>query len=180
MAKPKANQKIILAQFGSASELLEAAREMHDAGYTNFDCHSPFPVHGMNIAMGIKRSGLSVIVGLFALIGLVGAYLMQYWMSAVDYPLIVSGKPFNSYQSDTPVVFALAVLLAAFASFFGMLGLSRLPRYNHLLFTSERFNKFSDNAFFISVESGDPRFNPIETTAFLIGIGGKHVEVLES
>ncbi len=123
---------------------------------------------------------MSIIVGLFALIGLGGAYYMQYWMSAVDYPLIISGKPFNSYQSDTPVVFAMAVLLAAFAAFFGMMALARLPRYHHPLFTSERFDKVADNAFFISVESDDPQFNLVNTTAFLIGIGGKHVEVIES
>jgi hypothetical protein len=171
-------KQIILAQFESARELLEAAEEMRDAGYTRFDCHSPFPVRGMNTAMGIRRSRLSVWVGFFALIGLVGAYYMQYWMSAVNYPIIVSGKPFNSYQADTPIVFALSVLLAAFAAFFGMLVFSKLPRFNHPLFNSERFDKFSDNGFFISVESDDPQFDLEKTTAFLTGIGGKHLEVL--
>lgn len=130
--------------------------------------------------MGTERSRLSIIVGIFALIGLVGAFYMQYWMSAVDYPLILSGKPFNSYQSDIPVVFALTVLLAAFAAFFGMLALARLPRYHHPLFTSERFDKFSDNGFFLSVESNDPKFNKEDTTALLVQIGGQHLEVLEA
>jgi hypothetical protein len=173
-------KQIILAQFDGVPELLEAAGEMRDAGYTRFDCHSPFPIHGMNTAMGIRRSRLSILVGFFALVGLTGAYYMQYWMSAVNYPIIISGKPFNSYPADTPVIFALAVLLAAFAAFFGMLALSRLPRFNHPLFSSERFDKFSDNGFFISVESEDPKFGLEETTAFLSAIGGKHLEVLQA
>lgn len=172
--------KVVLAQFGSAAALLEAAKEMRDSGYTRFDCHSPFPIHGMNSAMGLKRSSLSIIVGASALIGLAGAYYMQFWMSAVDYRLILSGKPFNSFQSDTPVVFALAVLGAAFASFFGMLALAKLPRYHHPLFNSVRFDKFSDNGFFISVESDDPKFSQTDTPAILAKIGGKHIEVLES
>ncbi len=178
MAKNK--NKIILVQFESPEKLLRAAGEIHKAGYSNFDCHSPFPVHGLDRAMGLKRSKLSMLVGLFALIGLAGAFLMQYWMSAVDYPLLVSGKPFNSYQTDTPVVFALAVLLAAFASFFGMLIITRLPRYHHPLFSSERFEMFSDNGFFISVESGDPKFDLEKTSAFLSEIGGTDLEVLEA
>jgi hypothetical protein len=179
MEKTDAKQ-VILAQFESVPALLQAAKEMRDSGYTKFDCHSPFPIHGMTEAMGIRRSPLSIFVGLFALIGLLGAYYMQYWMSAVNYPIIISGKPFNSYPADTPVVFALAVLLAAFAAFFGMLALAKLPRFNHPLFSSERFDKFSDNGFFISIESDDPKFGLEETSAFLIGVGGKHLEVLNT
>jgi hypothetical protein len=171
--------KILLAQFDSPATLLAAAREMRDSGYKRFDCHSPFPVHGLSRAMGMHASKLSLIVGIAALIGLAGAFLMQYWMSAVDYRLIISGKPFNSYQTDTPVVFALAVLFAAFASFFGMLIITRLPRFHHPLFSSEHFEKFSDNAFFISVESIDANFDLEKTTSFLTGIGGKNLEVLD-
>jgi hypothetical protein len=175
----KRENKILLAQFDSAAALVKAAQEMRDAGYKRFDCHSPFPIHGLSRAMGLKASRLSLYVGIAALIGLGGAFLMQYWMSAIDYRLILSGKPFNSYQSDTPVVFALAVLFAAFTSFFGMLIITKLPRYHHPLFTSERFEKFSDNAFFISIESGDPKFDLEKTKVFLSGIGGKNLEVLD-
>jgi hypothetical protein len=178
MSKDK--NRIILAQFESPEKLLEAAREMHNAGYGKFDCHSPFPVHGLSRAMGLGPSKLSLIVGTSAIIGLVIAFIMQYWMSVVDYPLIISGKPFNSFQADTPVVFALAVLFAAFAAFFGMLIITKLPRYHHPLFSSDRFEKFSDNGFFISVESGDPQFDLEKTTAFLSEIGGIDLEVLEA
>jgi hypothetical protein len=174
-----AKEQILLAQFGSAAELLDAARKLRDAGYKKFDCHSPFPIHGLNRAMGIGRSRLSVIVGIFAAIGLAGAFCMQYWMSSIDYPILVSGKPYNSYPAYTPVVFALTVLLAAFASFFGALVLSRLPRYHHPLFSSERFEQFSDNSFFVSMETNDPKFDPEKTSAFMQEIGGQHLEVLE-
>ena len=176
MAKEKG--KIILAEFGNPAELLKAASELRDAGYKSFDCHSPFPIHGLNQAMGIERSKLAVFAGIAAIIGFTIALAMQYWMSTIDYPLIVSGKPFNSYPSYTPVTFALTVLLAAFASFFGMLFLSKLPRFNHPLFESEKFEKFSDDSFFISVESNDPLFNTEKTSALLKEIGGKNLEVL--
>jgi hypothetical protein len=176
MAKEKG--KIILAEFGSPTELLKAASKLRDAGYKSFDCHSPFPIHGLNQAMGIGRSKLAVFAGIAAAIGFTIALAMQYWMSTIDYPLIVSGKPFNSYPAYTPVTFALAVLLAAFASFFGMLFLSKLPRFNHPLFESEKFEKFSDDSFFISVESNDPGFDSEKTSAFLKEIGGKNLEVL--
>jgi len=179
MAKDKLHNKVILAEFESSGAILQAACELRDAGYTHFDCHSPFPIHGMNDAMGIKRSSLSVLVGSFALLALGGAFYMQYWMSSVDYRLVISGKPFNSFQAYTPVVFALTVLTAAIVSFVAVLGLSKLPRFNHPTFSSERFARFSDDAFFVSVESDDAKFDEVKTRSFLVSIGAQNIEVLE-
>jgi hypothetical protein len=179
MAGHEKKTMLILTRFDSPASLLKAAREMRDAGYKKFDCHSPFPIHGLDHAMGLRRSRLSFIVGACAAIGLSGAFLMQYWMSAVDYPLVLSGKPYNSFQSDTPVVFAIAVLLAAIAAFIGMLTLSGLPRHHHPAFNSEAFERFADDAFFISVDSTDPLFDTRKTSDFLLKIGGTGLEVLE-
>ena len=172
--------KVLLVEFDSPAALLNAARQVRDAGYKKFDCHSPFPIHGLNKAMGLRRSELSIIVGSAAVLGLSGAFLMAYWMSAVDYPLILSGKPFNSYQAYTPVVFAVAVLLAAISTFIGTLALNRLIHYHDPLFSISRFDKFSDDGFFISIDSGDLNFDSSRTAEFLGSIGGKNLEVVQS
>ena len=169
-----------LAEFNSSSELLRAAAQVRDAGYRDFDCHSPFPIHGMEKAMGEKRSRLGMIVAVAAFIGFSGALLMQYWMSAVDYKLVIAGKPFFSYQAFFPVVFSLAVLFSAGAALFAMLGMIKL-RFHHPVFHSERFTrKASDDGFFISILAGDPQFAEGQTDTFLESIGGKNVEALRS
>lgn len=169
----------ILAQFDNPADLLQAAREVRRAGYSKYDCHSPFPVHGLDDAMGLKRSRLGWIVGLAALIGTSGALALQWWTSTIDYPLIISGKPLFSYQAYVPVTFALGVLLSAFAALVGMLALNGLPRFNHPVFNSDRFDSASDDGFFISIEIGDPKFDRDKTREFLKSIGGKNIEILE-
>jgi hypothetical protein len=168
----------VLARFDSPTSLLKAAEKLRDAGYKKFDCHSPFPIHGMDDAMGLRRSPLGWIVGLLALIGGSGLLALQWWTSSVDYPLVISGKPFFSFQAYVPVTFAGAVLLGAFAATFGMLMLNRLPRLFHPVFYSNRFNA-GDDGFFVSIESDDSLFDANKTSAFLESIGGKQVEKLE-
>jgi len=168
----------LLARFESATALLEAARAVRDAGYRRFDCHSPFPIHGMDAAMGLGRSPLGWIVGAAALAGTGAGLGLQWWTSSVAYPLVISGKPFFSFQAYVPITFGVGVLLSAFAAVIGMLALNGLPRLHHAVFYSERFGRFSDDGFFVSIESDDERFSPTETRAFLESIGGLDIEVL--
>lgn len=169
----------MLARFDSARALYHAAEQLRDAGYKKFDCHSPFPIHGMDKAMGLRRSPLGWIVGLAATIGAGAALLLQWWTMAVDYPLVISGKPFFAYQAYVPVTFGLGVLLSAFAALIGMLALNGLPRWNHPVFESENFETATDDGFFVSVESSDPNFDPEETGTFLKSMGGRDIEMLK-
>ena len=169
----------LLAKFDDPGSLQRAAVKVREAGYTKFDCHSPFPIHGMDAAMGLKRSPLGWIVGLAALVGTSSALALQWWTSSVDYPLVISGKPFFSFQAYVPVTFALGVLLAAFAALIAMLALNGLPRLHHAVFYSKQFEKVTDDAFFVSIEAEDPLFDEDKTRAFLESIGGKNVEVLQ-
>ncbi len=169
----------MLARFDSAHELYRAAEKVRDAGYKEFDCHSPFPVHGMDRAMGLKRSPLGWIVGLAALIGTSSALALQWWTMAVDYPLVISGKPYFAYQAYVPVTFAMGVLLSALAALIGMLALNGLPRWNHPVFESAQFETATDDGFFVSIESSDPEFDREKTRAFLESIGGHDVELLQ-
>jgi hypothetical protein len=168
----------ILAQFAGPGELLSAARKVAAAGYHHFDCHSPFPIHGMDEAMRLKRSPLGYMVGAAAFIGAALAVLLQGWTSAVDYPLIISGKPFFSHQAFMPVTFGLAVLFGAFTAVFGMLALVKLPQFYHAVFHSNRFSQVTADGFFISIEAQDPLFDPAETPKLLQESGAMAVEFL--
>ncbi|PKK83137.1 MAG: DUF3341 domain-containing protein [candidate division Zixibacteria bacterium HGW-Zixibacteria-1] len=169
----------ILAEFSSPAALLKAAEKIRDAGYKKFDCHSPFPIHGMDRAMGLKRSPLGWIVGLAALFGTSAALGLQWWTSTVDYRLVISGKPFFSFQAYVPVTFALGVLLSAVTALLAMLILNGLPRLHHPIFYSDRFVKASDDGFFISIEADDPMYDTEKTRSFLESIGGTNPEVLK-
>lgn len=168
----------VLARFDSPRALLAAAAAIREAGYKKFDCHSPFPIHGMDDAMGLKRSPLGWIAGLLAICGGGGLFALQWWTSTHAYPLVISGKPLFSFQAYVPVTFAGAVICAAFAAAFGMLIINQLPRLHHPVFYSDNFTA-SDDGFFVSIEAKDKLFEVDKTSAFLGTIGGKEVEVLQ-
>jgi hypothetical protein len=178
MTDAKAKTTGMLARFGTPGELLEAAGKVREAGYKKFDCHSPFPIHGMDQAMGLKRSPLGWIVGVAAIIGGSGALALQWWTSTIDYPVVISGKPLFSYQAYVPVTFALAVLLSAIVALVGMLALNGLPRFNHPVFSSSKFGAATDDGFFLSVLSDDPQYDSDKTRKLLTSIGGQDLEVL--
>jgi hypothetical protein len=168
----------ILVEFDNPKELLEAAKKVRADGYDKFDCHSPFPIHGMDEAMGLKRSPLGFIVFVVAVFAFIGGILLEWWTSTVDYPLVISGKPFFSYQAYGPVAFAIMVLLSAFAALIGMLMLNKLPLFYHHLFSSKGMERVSNDGFFISIESNDPKFDTTKTKKFVTALGGKNVEEL--
>ncbi len=169
----------MLVEFADPGALYHAAEKVRDAGYKKFDCHSPFPIHGMDSAMGMRRSKLGFVVAIIATGGAALGLLLQWWTATVDYPIVVSGKPLFSWQAFIIVTFAMLVLSGAFAAVFGMFHFNRLPRWHHPVFYSDNFKKASDDGFFISVEAGDPRFDTTATRDFLAGIGGTNLELLE-
>lgn len=172
-------QKIMLAQFENPGSLMKAAIAMRKEGFEKYDVHSPFPIHGMDDAMGLGRSPIGYIVGVMGTMGMIGALTLQWWTSSVDYPIVISGKPFFSYQAFVPVTFAVTVLLAAFGAFFGMLAFNQLPQLYHTIFNSKAFEKVSSDGFFVSVDTRDPKYNEAETRKFLESIGGKQIEVVQ-
>ena len=168
----------ILAEFASPRDLYHACEKVREAGFTRWDAHSPFHVHGLPRAMGLKRSKLPFVALAFGLGGAAGAMLLQWWTSSVDYPLVISGKPYFSWQAYVPITFELGVLGAAFAAVLGMLAFNQLPTLFHPLFHSKRFQRVTDDGFFISIESWDPKFDPEKNSEFLKSIGSTHVEVV--
>ncbi|MFC1555322.1 DUF3341 domain-containing protein, partial [candidate division KSB1 bacterium] len=127
MAKKENNIFGLIAEFKDPGELISAAEKVRDSGLKEFDCHSPFPIHGMDEAMGVQRSPLGFIVAVVSFFVMLGGLGLQWWTNAVDYPLVISGKPLVSYQAYAPVGFGLTVAIAAFTAFIGMLVLNGLP-----------------------------------------------------
>lgn len=169
----------IMAEFDTPAAVYHAAEKVRDAGYTRWDVFAPFPIHGIDEAMGHKRTILPVMVAAGAFAGAGLALLMQWWMSGVDYPLVVQGKPYGAWEPFTPIVFELGVLLSAFTTLIGMLALNGLPRMHHPLFAKDRFLRVSDDRFIICVEAEDPKFDPEATRRLLEANGGKNIDLVE-
>lgn len=156
-----------LAEFETVDSVAEAARKCRDAGFTKWDVHTPFPVHGMDEAMAIKPTILPWMVLGGGLFGLSGGLVMQWYMNAVDYQYLISGKPMWSLPANIPVIFECTVLCAAFTAVFGMFMLNKLPCLYNPLFKSERFKRASDDRFFVVIDSADPKFDEVGTPRFL-------------
>ncbi len=160
-----------LAEYDTPGELVEAARKIKDAGFTEFDCYSPFPVHGIDPAMGIKRTILPLIVFGGGFSGAVGGMLLQWYCNAHAWTWNISGKPTWSIPANIPIAYECGILLSVFASFFGMWALNKLPQVWHPLFRSDRFTRVTDDGFFLGVEAKDRRFDAEKTKAILHDAG---------
>lgn len=170
---------LYLAEFDNPDAIIHAAEKVRDAGFEKWDVHTPYPVHGMDGAMGMPDSRLGWIVLMCGLTGLSLAILMIQWMNGHDYPLIIGGKPPDAIASMVPIMFELTVLLSAFGAVFGMLGLNELPKHHHAVFYSDRFESFSHDKFFISIEAADKRFDLEKTRKLLESLHATHVELVE-
>ncbi len=174
-----ASPALVLAEYDTPAACMHAAEKVRDAGYTHFDVHTPFPVHGMDKAMGLKDSRLGWIVATMAVLGFSTAVGLITWANVISYPFVVGGKPPFSIPSYAPVCFELTVLFSAFGAVFGMLGLNKLPRHNHPIFESDRFRAVTDDKFFVSVECADPKYDETLTRTLLESTKPNHIEIVE-
>jgi mono/diheme cytochrome c family protein len=179
----------LLVEFESVDALKAAARRVRDAGYSKWDVHSPFPVHGMDEAMGVRHTRLPWLVFGLGVVGAIVGLTMQWWMNATDpddfkfvpsflrgYDFRISGKPLWSLPANIPIIFEVTVLLSALGAVIGMLAMNNLPQWYHALFTSRRFQRVTSDRFFICVEAADPLFDERDTQKFLAGLGGTSLE----
>lgn len=170
-----------LAEFKSASALYKGAEKVRDAGFKKWDCYSPYPIHGLDAAMGIKRSILPWFVFCGGITGTATAFALAYSTQVVIYPTIVQAKPANIFTIPAffPIMFELTILFSGFAVLFGLLALIQLPRLNHPLFASKQFSRATDDGFFIAIEARDGNFRPVATKDLLASIGGSSIELVE-
>lgn len=169
----------IMAEFETPAAVLHAAARVRDEGFRNWDVFSPFPVHGMDGAMGLKNSK----VGWFSFIGGCTGYttgmLMIWFLNAVDYPIVIGGKPMFSPFSAFPPSYELTILFGAFGALLGMLFLNRLPRLHHPLLKNRRFALATHDRFYVVIETNDPRYSETETRKLLETLGSRHIELVE-
>ncbi|MFO8029040.1 MAG: DUF3341 domain-containing protein [Cyclonatronaceae bacterium] len=168
----------VLAEFANPADLMDAASAVKKAGYKHFDTYSPFPIHGMDEAMGLKPSKLGWIVLGHGIVGLLGGVALQSWTMSIAYPMHISGKPFLNFPAFVPVAFALVILLASFGAFMGMFYLNKLPRLNNPLFNSDRISKATDDGFFLCIEASDPAFSEKRAEELLKNLGATHIETI--
>jgi hypothetical protein len=187
--KPQPGLFALLAEFDNVDDLLVAADGVRKSGYTHWDVHTPFPVHGMDDVMQLPKTRLPWIVFVMGIAGALGGLVLVWWTNATSLPVpyalrgyqyVIAGKPIFSLPANIPVIFETTVLLAALGAVFGMFVLNRLPLLFNPLFKSERFRRVSDNKFFICIEARDPRFDRSRTADMLLGLKAAAVEEVEA
>jgi hypothetical protein len=160
----------LMAEFESPSALAGAARRAYSAGYRRMDAYTPFPVEEVTDALGIHSDRVNMVTLAGGVMGGLSAYLLQYWINTIAYPLNIDGKPYHSWPAFIIVTFEMTILFAGIAAVFGMLALNGLPMPHHPVFNVPGFESASRDRFFLCIESEDPYFDLSGTRSFLDGL----------
>jgi len=169
----------LMAEYDSAPSIYKACKKVRDAGYEKWDACTPFPVHGLDKAMGLPASKLPWAVLIMGIIGGISIMAFMIWVSVYDYPLNIGGKPTWSIPAFIPCAFEMTVLFSALTAAFGMLFINRLPTFNHPLFNKKAFERVTDDKFFIAIESRDKIFDLVQTKKLLESTGAQNVELVQ-
>ncbi len=165
----------LMAEFDNATDLVAAAHRAHEAGYRRMDAYSPFPIEELSEAIGFHHTNVPLVVLIGGLLGGLSGFLMQYWISAINYPENIAGRPLNSWPAFIVVTFEMTILGAALFAVLGMLALNGLPMPYHPVFNVERFAFASKDRFFLCIEARDPRFDRKATEEFLRSLNPRDV-----
>jgi hypothetical protein len=170
----------MMAEFDTPTDIVVAARRTSEAGYKKIDAYSPFPIEELAEAVGFHHNGVALIALIGGILGLSGGFMLQYWVSAISYPINIGGRPFNSWPSFIPVTFEMTILFAGLSAVFGMLILNGLPMPYHPVFNVPRFVRATEDKFFLIVFSSDPKYDAVQTRAFLESLGAKSIAEVPS
>jgi hypothetical protein len=170
----------MMAEFDTPVALVEAAKRTYQAGYKKIDTYTPFPVEGLAEEIGFHRDEVPLVVLIGGIVGGLTGYLMQYWMSAVAYPLNIGGKPYHSWPAFIVITFEMTILFAGISAVFGMLALNGLPMPYHPVFNVPRFTRASRDRFFLVVFSSDVKYDPAATRQFLESLDPRSVSEVPS
>jgi hypothetical protein len=170
----------LMAEFANPTDIVEAARRTHEAGYRKMDAYSPFPIEELAEAIGFHNDGVALITLVGGLIGMFAGYLLQYWIHAINYPINVGGRPFNSWPAFIVVTFEMTILFAGLSAVFGMLALNGLPMPYHPVFNVPRFVFATKDRFFLIIFSSDVKYDTVETRRFLESLSPRSISEVPS
>jgi ActD protein len=165
----------VMAEFDSPTALVNAARAAREHGYRRLDAYSPFPIEELNDVLHLHRNRLPLIVLIGGILGGICGYLLQYYVTVIQYPINVAGRPLHSWPAYIVITFEVTILFAAFSCVLGLLALCGLPTPYHPVFNVPRFALASRNRFFLCIEAADPMFDHDRTSDFLETLGPREV-----
>jgi hypothetical protein len=169
----------LMAEFDSATTLFEAAQKVRAAGFTKTDAYSPFPIHGLAETLGFKEHIIPKIVLGAGITGALAGYGLEFWTQAVDFPMNIGGRPYFAWVSFIPPAFETTILFAAFSAVISMIVLNGLPQPYHPVFNAPRFERASQDGFFLAIEATDPKFDTVRTREFLTSLHAREVVALD-
>ena len=169
----------LMAELPTAEDLIEAAHQVHAAGYTKVDAFTPYPIEAVTEALALPRSKVPLIVLLGGLFGGTGGYLLQYWSQVIRYPLNIGGRPLLSWPAFIVPTFECTILGAALSAVIGTIVLNGLPQPYHPVFNVPRFALASRDRFFLVIEATDPKFDSDATRRFLASLNASEVSEVE-
>ena len=169
----------LMAEFDDPAAVVSATKRAYEAGYRQMDAYSPYPIEELHHALGVHGNRLPLIVLIGGIVGGLGGYLLEYWVSAVAYPINVGGRPLHSWPSFIPVAFETTILFAALAAVVGMIAANGLPMPYHPVFNVPEFQRASRDGFFLCIEASDPKFDAAQTRTFLESLNPREVSDVE-
>jgi hypothetical protein len=161
----------LMAEFDNVNDVITAARRVYGAGYRKIDAYSPFPLEELSEAIGFHKNGVALICLIGGLLGGTAAFVLQWWINNVAYPVNIGGRPMNSWPSFIIVTFEMTILFSGLSAVFGMLALNGLPMPYHPVFNVPQFERVTNDHFFIVIFSSDKNYDPAQTRKFLEGLG---------
>jgi hypothetical protein len=165
----------VIAVFKSEEDLLKAAKTARqEKKYKNYDAFTPYPVHGLDDAMGVKRSFLPWVTFFAGLTGTISALALEIWTSAIDWPINVGGKPFISLPAFIPITFELTVLFGGLATVGALFYVCGLPNFNAKILHPQ----ITNDKFVLFVPSNEPGFDLNDVTGFLKTLNAEEVSVV--
>ena len=169
----------VAALFDTPDDIINAARKVKQAGYKNYDVNTPYPVHGMDKAMGLKSSKLGYVTLFFGFFGASSILFFMWWALAVNYPLVIGGKPYFPLPAFVPITFEFTVLNAVISTFIAMIAVVfNLPFNSHPLHDTNYMKNVSSDKYGVVIESEDPQFDENKVKEFLKSLGGKSIELI--
>jgi hypothetical protein len=165
----------LMAEFDDPNTLVAATRRAYAEGFRKMDAYSPFPIEELTEALHLHSTRVPLITLIGGIVGACAGYGLEYWVSAIAYPINVGGRPLHSWPAFIPVTFETTVLFAALSAVIGMLALNGLPHPYHPVFNVPRFAMATRDRFFLCIEAADPRFDQAATRKFLEALSPREV-----